>query len=241
MSSLRIINAKFQDAMGALPYQKMAFADPPDNVGLDYHGSGDKRTIKGYTLLLSDVLWTIHQCDVLWISFNAHHMSLMGRLVDEMIVPVKGWSHRFLMQHCTFGYYNQTDFGHCYRPLLRIMRDGADVYPDAIRIESERQRLGDKRANPEGKIPGDVWDFPRVTGNSKQRRKWHPTQLHEGLYERCLKYSCAPGDSACDLFAGTGTMARAAKDLDLDVTLIDLSEFYCGEIAAEHRVMYETL
>jgi hypothetical protein len=142
------------------------------------------------------------------------------------------------MQYVTFGRYIHGDFGRCFRPLLRIQRKGAEVFLDRIRVESERQRMGDKRADPRGKIPGDVWQFNRVTGNSKQRRKWHNTQLNEELYERCLLYSCSDKDRVADLFAGTGTMARAVRNLDMDlnVDLFDVSTMYCTHIAAEHSV-----
>jgi DNA modification methylase len=80
-----------------------------------------------------------------------------------------------------------------------------------------------------------------VTGNSKQRRAWHNTQLNEALYERCILFSTKPGDRIADLYAGTGTMARASKDLDLDVDLYDISEFYCGKIAEEFGVPVHTI
>ena len=72
-------------------------------------------------------------------------------------------------------------------------------------------------------MPDDVWDFPRVTGNSGQKRKWSPTQLNEGLYKRAIDFSCKPGARICDLFAGSGTMARVADETH-DVHLIELSE-----------------
>ena len=51
-------------------------------------------------------------------------------------------------------------------------------------------------------MPGDVFDFPRMTGNSKQLRPWHKTQLHEDLVERCILLSTQPGDHVVDPFGG---------------------------------------
>jgi DNA modification methylase len=118
------------------------------------------------------------------------------------------------------------------------MREGTELYPDAIRVPSWRQLHGDKRANPKGRVPGDVFNFPRVVGNSKQRRRWHPTQLHEGLYERCIKLSCLPEDSVCDLFAGTGTLARVCKATGNPCTLIEMDPDYCRKIALEHNLQH---
>src|SRR5579872_4627516 len=69
----------------------------------------------------------------------------------------------------------------------------AKLYPDAIRIPSARMDQGDKRAAGP-RVPGDVWDFPRVVGNAKERQPWHPTQHPVALYDRVIKYSCGPGD-----------------------------------------------
>jgi len=80
----------------------------------------------------------------------------------------------------------------------------------------------------------DVFRFSRVTGNSKQRRKFHPTQLHEGLVERCLKLTTPPGGSVLDPFGGTGTTLRVCRRLGFDCTLVEIDPFYCEKIREEH-------
>ncbi|MEN6367627.1 MAG: DNA methyltransferase [Thermoguttaceae bacterium] len=82
----------------------------------------------------------------------------------------------------------------------------------------------------------DVFDFTRVTGNSKQRRSWHPTQLNEGLVERCIKFTTPAGGRVLDPFGGTGTTLRACKRLNLPCTLIELDPFYCSKIVEEHQL-----
>ena len=79
-----------------------------------------------------------------------------------------------------------------------------------------------------------MFDFTRVTGNSKQRRPWHPTQLNEGLVERCLLLTTPPGGAVLDPFGGTGTTLRACKRLDMPCTLIEIDRDYCKRIAAEN-------
>jgi DNA modification methylase len=217
---------------------KMLFADPPDNISWGYEGYDDNMQACAYRELLSETIrMGAAYSEIFWMSFNVNHMILVGDLLhfykDRLC---KDWDIRFFVQYTTFGMNVKNDFSRCFRPLVRIMRKGAVTYPDAIRIESERQRIGDKRADPRGKIPPDVWAIHRVTGNAKQRRKWHPTQLNEALYERCLDYSCRVGDRAGDLFAGTGTIARAAKGKELDITLFEISEVYCQKISEEHQV-----
>jgi len=234
---VRLINAKFQDALPELGSFKMIFADPPDNIGLGYGECDDKLSQRDYHNLLSNILWYSEQkCDVLWVSFNAQHLPLMGKLAEEFLFTTD-WLFKPCVQTYTFGQHRQTDLGNNHRPLWRFMRRGVELYPDAVRVPSWRQLNGDKRADPRGRVPGDVFDFPRVTGNSKQRRKHHPTQLHEGLYERCIKLCCHPDDPVCDLFAGTGTLARVCKQTGNPCTMIEMDRYYCEKIAEEHGLI----
>ncbi len=210
------------------------FADPPDNIGLNYAGYSDKKTDSEYYLWLSELVHTCYKiADTTWISYNVKHMPTVvdwcQRLNNKYRAEV-----RHMVQRFTFGQHRTTDFGNNFRPLVRLTKPHSQFYPNHIRVESERQRLGDKRANPDGRVPGDVFDFPRVVGNSRQRRKWHPTQLNEGLVERCLASCCKAGDTVFDPFMGTGTTLRVCKQLGLQCLTCDIDKFYCERIAAEH-------
>jgi DNA modification methylase len=114
-----------------------------------------------------------------------------------------------------------------------VFRNDATFYPDAIRVPSWRQLHGDKRADPRGRVPGDVFDFPRVTGNSRQRRRWHPTQLHEELVERVICFSTRDGGTVLDPFAGTGTTLRVCQRIGRRCVGIEIDRTYCEQIAAE--------
>lgn len=232
-----IYNCDFRDAITIWPEYKMIFADPPDNIGLSYEGYKDRVKEEMYHMLLLDTFSCINNCDILWVSFNPNHMNHVGSILHNKEFHANcEYDVRWIIQHVTFGYNMSKDFSRCFRPMVRLLRKGARTYPDAVRIESERQKMGDKRADPRGKIPPDVWAIHRVTGNSRQRRRWHNTQLGEALYERCLDFSCRPGDRVADIYMGTGTMARAAEGKGLEVDLFDISEFYCNKVAEEFGV-----
>lgn len=232
---IELYNAGFQEM--DLDGVSMVFADPPDNIKLDYDGYDDNMPKEEY----SNLLWNIINhgtkwANVLWISYNAVHTYLMGHLIHSFLENNDDWEAKACVQVFTFGQHNQHDLGNNHRPLVRLMRKGTTLYPDAVRVPSWRLLNGDKRADPRGRVPGDVFDFPRVTGNSKQRRKWHKTQLHEELYERCIRLSCKPTETVCDFFAGTGTMARACAKTGNPCALIDISKTYCNKIAEEHNL-----
>ena len=200
------------------------FLDPPDNLGLKYQGFIDSRDdyIEWLTKI---VLECFNHSDVVWVSYNQKH--------DWELKASLNWylskSHWIVQQFIWvygFGQYNAHGHGSMYRPILRFSRTGVEWNFDAVRVESERMRLGDKRAAGP-KIPGDVWEFSRITCGS-ERRSWHPTQHPEALMERI--YLVTPGTSFLDLFGGSGTSLIVCNRLGYDIDIVDISKFYCNEM-----------
>lgn len=229
------------------------FADPPDNIKHPYRDdpSGDKipedEYFQNIELLL---LKTVPYINAFWLSFNARHTARMGSIITRL-----GFDSHPIIQTFTFGNYQRRGdkLTNNHRPLWLINQKYLDIrtsqgvtkfrpqrFPDRILVKSRRQELGDKRASPEGKVPGDVWSFPRVVGNSKQRRKWHSTQLNEGLVARALLYTCPPDSTVFDPFMGTGTTLRCikainkSKGLNLSLIAAERSATYCQHLRDEH-------
>ncbi|MEW6619589.1 MAG: site-specific DNA-methyltransferase [bacterium] len=92
------------------------------------------------------------------------------------------------------------------------------------RIPSARQLIyKDRRANPLGKIPDDVWQFSRICGTFKERIGEHPCQMPEDLLELIIKTSSNEGDLVLDPFGGTGTTAAVAKRLKRNYITMEIS------------------
>lgn len=231
------------DCLGVMPELEAdcIFADPPDNIGLSYPGYDDNRPEGEYLGWLGDCLYAfLRAAPIVWLSYNAKWTFKLGPFIGwlktEFSLEVKP-----CVQTYTFYQHNQNDLGNAHRPLVRLRRDNTPIYPNQIRVPSWRQLNGDKRADPRGKVPGDVFDFPRVVGNSKQRRRWSKTQLHEGLIERCIRLSTPDSGKATviDPFGGTGTTLRVCKRIGRQCTLIEQSLSFCEEIAREHDLDIE--
>ena len=217
-------------------------ADGPDNIGLGYDTYKDHQSNENYVRLLHDWLNVfIRKAKTVWLSYNSKWTFEIGSAVKQVLGRHCGEVEaKPCVQVFTFGQHNHHDLGNNHRPLLRLRWHDAPLFPDAIRVPSWRQDNGDKRADPRGRVPGDVFDFTRVVGNSKQRRAWHPTQLNEGLVERCIKLTTPPGDSVLDPFAGTGTTLRVCRAIGNPCTLIELDPGYCEKIAEEHEMAQRT-
>jgi len=242
VSRNEIIHGDCLEVLRSLPYAKMIFADPPDNMGLKYKGFTDKWPSKDQYLnwLVETTRAALGKCDIFWLSYYFKwDFDLKVRLGNNLPFTLPSIDIKPYIWWYTFGQHNKHDNGSCFRPMLRFKDKDAKIYPDAIREPSARLRQGDKRANPDGKGPGDVWDGvweeSRVCGSFKEKKKWHLNQHPEALIERMVTMSCVKGDLVIDLFAGTGTVNRVCKKLGIDCIGIEISEYYCNEIEKENK------
>lgn len=202
-------------------------ADPPYNQGVDY-GEGPGAD--------SMEPWDYHEWCEEWIECSVARLTSTGTF--WIITP---WRHaemftrlgqceglilrNIIIWHETFGQYAQNNFGSCHRQLLYFTNHRTDFTfnAGAIRIKSKRQRAGDKRANPDGKIPGNVWEIPRLTGNSKERIKEVPTQLPRALVRPIVNACSNPRDWVLDPFCGSGTIGVEAIWAGCDFTGIEFN------------------
>jgi site-specific DNA-methyltransferase (adenine-specific) len=227
-----IIHGDCLDVLDVMKPVKMIFADPPDNLGLKYDGYVDKKD-GYYDWLELVILRSLARCQVFWLSYYwQHDLEIKSVIRNTLKYRFPAWTAKTFIWRYTFGQYNDEDCGSGFRFLLRCVRSGAKLYPDVLRIPSERMRLGDPRAAGP-RVPDDVWEIPRVVGNASERRPWHPTQHPEELMERIVRFSCSHFEVCCDLFGGTGTTLRVCKRLGIPCMSIELSENYCNKQASE--------
>lgn len=243
MNEIRIIHGDCLEVLPELPKATMVFADPPDNLGCKYEGFNDHWDNEAdYLEWLFKVQFEVidhNEADIYWLSFN--RLWMFGYFVSMPMLPA-GFEVRQFIWRYTFGQHRKTDCGSGYRPILRFMRQGAKLYPDAIRVPSARQlKYKDKRGHPKGRVPDDVWEFRRVCGTFKERKKWHPCQHPKDLLRRMVLFSTRPGDLVIDMFAGTGNMLEVCEELGRHCIGIEISRYYCERISAEQGLKVERI
>ena len=106
-----------------------------------------------------------------------------------------------------------------YEPILMMVKDAKNYTfnGDAILVEAKtgsQRALINYRKNPpqpynHQKVPGNVWDFPRVRYLMDEYEN-HPTQKPEALLKRIILASSNPGDIVLDPFAGSFTTGAVA-------------------------------
>jgi DNA modification methylase len=82
-------------------------------------------------------------------------------------------------------------------------------------------------------VPGDVWQFRRLQGTSKDRVEWHPAQLPPELLARIVKGWTKPGDLVVDAFAGSGSLAKVCRPLGRRFMGVERSPTYLTKMAEE--------
>lgn len=213
--------------------------DPPYNIGIDY-GKGKQADQMEYSEYCK---WLVR-----WLDITTSLLTPTGSIYvivsDEyaaeyaMAMKILGLHPRnWITWHETFGTNCQKKFSRRGRHILYMVKNPTEFTfnADDIRVPSARQlKYKDKRANPKGMIPGDVWEYPRVCGTHKERIKGVPTQLPMALVERIVRASSNPGDLVYDPFVGSGTVPVVALSLGRNAAGMELSPDY--HAIAENRI-----
>jgi hypothetical protein len=154
----------------------------------------------------------------------------------------------WIIWHYTFGQNTKAMFAKAHTHIFYFVKDARKfTFNDQhLRFPSARHtEYSDKRANPMGRLPDDVWnDFPRVCGTFAEREGWHGCQMPEALLMRIVRASSDPGQVVLDPFVGSGTTAVAAAKLDRHYFGIDMSKQYtehtCKRLATAKTDATET-
>ena len=239
----RIITGDCIEVLGAAgePFADLIFADPPFNIGYKYDLYEDRKKYDEYYRWTEK--WMAACRNVLkpagsfWVAIGDDYAAEVRIIARKLGLHLRNW----VIWHYTFGQNTKRKFARSHTHLFYWTKDPKRfTFNDmAVRIPSARQTTyADKRANPKGKLPDDVWSFSRVCGTFNERVQWHPCQMPERLLQRIVKVSSDEGDLVLDPFSGSGTTCIVAAGLGRRYCGIDISPKY-----VKHSIerMHETL
>lgn len=236
---IKLIHGKFERTPASnIGKVDLIISDPPDNLGLKYDGFTDRQPKHVYEENLR--IWLSIMANLtkgpIFLTFNEKWTRTIENIIEEIGIPLI----QRLQWYYTFG-QDQTSkgkYGLCHRPVYWLNSDY--VRPGEIKVPSARQtKYNDKRASKSGKMPTNIWEFPRVCGTHKERRKHCPTQLPESLVERIVKGHCIPDGRVLDPFLGSATTAIICQRLDIDCVGIDISERYIQKASEYLKIDYQ--
>ena len=205
----------------------LVFTDPPFNIGIQYDKYLDNKTYDEYFNWCQDWIYQIHRVlkdtGSVYIAIGDEFAAEISIILKKLNFSFRNW----IIWYYTFGQNQKKKFNRSHTHILYYVKDLNNYTFNSkdIRIESARQlKYNDKRANPLGKLPDDVWQIPRVCGNFKERIKNHPCQMPESILERIILASSNENDIVLDPFGGTGTTAYIAKKFNRHFISIELSK-----------------
>lgn len=222
-------------AAGSVP---LVFADPPFNINYSYDEYDDAQPRDVYLewagRWVAECVRVLHPHGTLWLAICDDYAAEYRIILDLAGLHRRNW----IIWHYTFGVYCPGKFGRDHTHLFYCTKHPKRFTwnPDAVRVPSARlAKYKDKRANPLGRVPGDVWTVPRVCGTFKERNDaGHNCQMPEDILDRIIRSTSNPGDLVVDPFAGTGTTLAVAKKLGRRYWGCELSESYAA--AAQKRL-----
>lgn len=207
----------------------LVFADPPFNIGIKYDVHNDNMSYEDYynwsEKWIKETYRLLKNNGTIYIAIGDEFAAEINIILKRIGFNYRNW----IIWYYTFGQNQRKKFNRSHTHLLYFTKDKEKfTFNDKnIRVPSARQLIyKDKRANPLGKIPDDVWQFSRVCGTFKERIGKHPCQMPEDLLELIIKTSSKEGNLVLDPFGGTGTTVTVAKRLKREFITIEISNEY---------------
>lgn len=212
----------------------LIFVDPPYNIGKDFNGLIDKWE--------TDELY-LEWCYE-WLDLCLKKLTPSGSLyvmTSTQFIPFfdiylrnkTNILSRIVWTYDSSGVQAKNFYGSMYEPILFCVKDKNNYTFNSndILVEAKtgaKRNLIDYRKNPpqpynNEKVPGNVWDFPRVRYRMTEYEN-HPTQKPVALLERIIKASSNQGDTILDPFSGTFTTSYVAKKLGRKSIGIEINE-----------------
>jgi len=201
----------------------LIFADPPYNIGKRFANFTDKwPSEKAYAQ------W----CET-WLDLCISRLKSNGSMYVMCSTQGMPYLDLYLRNHMTIlsrivwaydssGVQARKYFGSMYEPILFCVRNPKNYTfnTEPIKVKAktgaERKLIDYRGATPKiynsTKIPGNVWNFPRVRYRMEEYEE-HPSQKPETLLERIILASSNPGDLVLDPFSGTFTTSAVAQRL----------------------------
>lgn len=216
----------------------LIFADEPYNLGKDF-GKGKDSWDSTESYIEWNKKWITEAMRVLKPNGTIYVMSATQFMpyIDLYVQKKYHVLSRIVWTYDSSGVQSKKMFGSLYEPILMFTHDRKSKFTfnaQDIMVEAKtgiKRKLIDYRKNPPQpyntkKVPGNVWDIPRVRYRMSEYEN-HPTQKPEKLLERIIKASSNHGDVIFDPFAGSFTTGAVAKRLNRKSISIDVEpEFY---------------
>lgn len=214
----------------------LIFADPPYNIGKVFNGTQDKwQSDEDYLnwcyTWLDVCIRKLKPTGSFYVMAATQNMPFFDIYLRKQMTILS----RIVWYYDSSGVQAKRYYGSLYEPILFCVK-GKDNYtfnaPDILvpaKTGAQRKLIDYRKPEPavysSVKVPGNVWEFPRVRYRMPEYEA-HPTQKPIALLARIVKASSNAGDIVLDPFSGTFTTSYVSKQLGRRSIGIEIEEEY---------------
>ncbi len=214
----------------------LIFADPPYNIGKNFNGHKEKwdtedKYLEWCCLWLDLCLRKLKPTGSFYVMTATQFMPFFDIYLRKKLDILS----RIIWSYDSSGVQAKKYYGSMYEPILFCVKDRNnytfnthDILVEA-KTGAKRKLIDYRKTVPtvysSEKVPGNVWEFPRVRYRMDEYEN-HPTQKPIALLERIIKASSNLGDLVMDPFSGTFTTCYVAKELGRNSLGIELQDEY---------------
>ena len=215
----------------------LIFADPPYNLGKDFgNGSDNWKDRNEYFewcySWIDECFRVLKDEGTFYIMNSTQNIPFISVYLQQKYNVIND----IVWFYDSSGVQSKGKYGSLYEPIIMANKTPNKPYTfnwEDILVEAKtgsKRKLIDYRKTPPQpysteKVPGNVWEFPRVRFKMDEYEN-HPTQKPEALLERIIKASSNIGDVVLDPFAGSFTTCAVAKRLSRKAIGIDVNKEY---------------
>lgn len=214
----------------------LIFADPPYNIGKCFNGREDRWPSDEAYLTwcyqwLELCIQKLKPHGSFYVMTATQNMPFFDVFLRDRLTILS----RIVWAYDSSGVQARKYFGSLYEPILFCVKDkrhytfNADDIKVEARTGATRKLIDYRKLTPtvynSTKVPGNVWNIPRVRYRMDEYEK-HPTQKPTTLLDRIVKASSHPGDVVLDPFSGTFTTSYVARSLGRNSLGIEIDEEY---------------
>lgn len=214
----------------------LVFVDPPYNIGkkfADFHDKwpSDAEYAKWAYEWIDECIRILKPTGTMYLMTSTQAMPYFDLYVRDKLSVLS----RIIWSYDSSGVQAKKYYGSMYEPILHCVKDQKSYCfnADEILVEAKtgaKRKLIDYRGDTPKpyntkKVPGNVWEFPRVRYRMDEYEN-HPSQKPEALLDRIIKASSNAGGTVFDPFSGTFTTAAVAKSLGRSSISIESQETY---------------
>jgi adenine-specific DNA-methyltransferase len=214
----------------------LIFADPPYNIGKSFNGTKEKWTndeeyLNWCYCWLEKCVGKLSPTGSFYVMTSTQFMPYFDIFLRDKLRVLS----RICWYYDSSGVQAKNYYGSLYEPILFCVKDDKNYTFNSqdILVEAKtgaKRKLIDYRKDPpqiynSKKVPGNVWEFPRVRYRMDEYEN-HPTQKPVALLERIIKASSNKGDVVLDPFSGTFTTSFVAQQLKRNSIGIEKEDEY---------------